>query len=134
LSFNTSFLGSNATVLGARLRLKQSTNNDAFDQLGPCMVDIEPAAFSGNAALQVGDFYYTDADTTLNAFEITGVGPSHWFVAELDSPADEVSNNDYTQFRIYFNHSNSINKYAGWYSGESTTNNGQPQLVVQYQE
>src|SRR5438309_515542 len=41
LSFNTSSLGPSTMVLGARLRLKQSTNNDAFDLLGPCMVDIQ---------------------------------------------------------------------------------------------
>ena len=134
LSFNTSFLGSNATMLGARLRLKQSTSNDAFDLLGPCMVDIQTGDFSANAALQIGDFYYTDANTTLNAFEVTGVGPDQWFQAELGAPEDIVSNDDYTQFRIYFNHSSTINKYAGWYSGESSSNSGQPQLIVRYKE
>ncbi len=135
LSFNTSLLGSDTTILGARLRLKQSTNNDAFDLLGPCMVDIETSAFSANSALQVGDFYYTDTNTTVDAFEITGVGSDQWFQAEVGpAAADEVSNDDYTQFRIYFNHSDTINKYAGWYSGESSDNNSQPQLIVRYQE
>ena len=131
LSFNTSLLGSNTTVLGARLRLKQFTNNDAFDLLGPCMVDIQRGAFSGDAALQIGDIYYTDANTTVDAFEITGVGPDQWFQAQV-ARADQVSNIDYTQFRIYFNHSDSVNEYAGWYSGESINN--QPQLIVRYEE
>ena len=134
LSFNTSLLGSNTTVLGAQLRLKQSTNNDAFDALGPCMVDIQTGVFSDSAALQVGDFYYTDANTSVDAFEIIGVGPDQWFQAVV-GPADQVSNSDYTQFRIYFNHVEGItNTWAGWYSGESSSNNSQPQLIVRYKE
>ena len=81
LSFNTSALGSTTIVLSARLRLKQYTNNDAFDLLGPCMVDVQKGAFSNDAALQVGDTYYTDANTTIDAFEIIGVGADEWFEA-----------------------------------------------------
>lgn len=132
LSFHTSSLGSNTTVLSAKLRLKQSTSNDAFDLLGPCIVDIQKGAFSGNAALQAGDDFYTDANTSLDAFEITGVGPEQWFQAIVGT-GDQVSNTDYTQFRIYFNHAQGVtNTWAGWYSGESTNN--EPQLIVRYKE
>jgi hypothetical protein len=131
LSFKTFTLGSNTTVLGAKLLLKQFTNNDALDLLGPCMVDIQTGAFSSNSALQISDFFYTDANTTVDAFEIIGVGADEWFEAVVGRAA-QVSNTDYTQFRIYFNHSSTINNYAGWYSGESTSN--EPQLVVRYKE
>jgi hypothetical protein len=46
--------------------------------------------------------------------------------------SNEVNNSDHTQFRIYFNHSGTINEYAGWYSGESE--DGPPQLLVRYKE
>ena len=95
------------------------------------MVDIQRGPFSNDAALEVGDIYYTDTNTTIDAFEIIGVGPEQWFQANVGS-ANQVSNSDYTQFRIYFNHSDSINKYAGWYSGESA--NKQPHLIVRYRE
>jgi hypothetical protein len=131
LSFNTSALGLNTTVLGAKLRLKQFTNDDPFDLLGPCMVDIQTGAFSGNASLQIGDFYYIDANTTVDAFEIVGVGSDEWFEAAVGHAA-QVSNTDYTQFRIYFNHSDTTNEYAGWYSGES--DDSPPQLLVRYKE
>ena len=131
LSFNTYTLGSNTTILGAKLRLKQFTDNDAFDLLGPCMVDIQTGAFSANASLQIEDFYYTDANTTVDAFEIIGVGANEWFEAVVRN-ADQISNTDHTQFRIYFNHSDTINEYTGWYSGES--DDSPPQLLVRYKE
>ena len=131
LSFNTSALGSNTTVLSANLRLKQYTNNDAFDLLGPCMVDVQKGAFSNDAALQIGDSYYTDANTTVDAFEIIGVGAGEWFEA-LVGRSNQVNNTDHIQFRIYFNHSDTINEYAGWYSGESE--DSPPQLLVRYKE
>jgi carbohydrate-selective porin OprB len=131
LSFNSSALGPNTTVLGAKLRLRQFTSNDAFDLLGPCMVDIQTGAFSTSPTLQFTDFYYTDANTTVNAFEIIGVGANEWFEAAV-SHAVQISNTDYTQFRIYFNHSDTINEYAGWYSGES--DDSPPQLLVRYKE
>ena len=131
LSFNTSALGSTTTILAGKLRLKQATSNDAFELLGPCMVDVQKGAFSNDAALQVGDSYYTDANTTIDAFEIIGVGADEWFEAVVGR-SDQVNNTDHTQFRIYFNHSDTINEYAGWYSGES--DESPPQLLVRYKE
>ena len=131
LSFQTFTLGSNTTVINAKLRLKQLTDSEAFDLLGPCMVDLQTSAFSTNPALEIADFYYTDANTTLDAFEIADVGSGQWFEIVIGK-ATQVSNADYTQFRIYFNHSDTINEYAGWYSGEST--GSEPQLIVRYKE
>ena len=131
LSFNTSALGSTTTILAGKLRLKQATSNDAFELLGPCMVDVQKGAFSHNAALEVGDISYTDANTTVDAFEIIGVGADEWFEAIVGG-SDRVNNTDHTQFRIYFNHSDMINEYAGWYSGES--DDSPPQLLVRYKE
>jgi hypothetical protein len=131
LSFNTSALGSTTTVLAGKLRLKQATSNDAFELLGPCMVDVQKGAFSHNAALEVGDVSYTDANTTIDAFEIIGVGADEWFEAIVGG-SDRINNTDHAQFRIYFNHSDTINEYAGWYSGES--DDSPPQLLVRYKE
>ena len=131
LSFNTSALGSSTNVLAAKLRLKQATTNDTFELLGPCMVDVQKGAFSNDAALQIGDVYYTDANTTIDAFEIIGVGADEWFEAVVGR-SGQVNNTDHTQFRIYFNHSDMINEYAGWYSGES--DDSPPQLLVRYRE
>lgn len=131
LSFNTSALGSGTTVLAAELRLKQATSNDVFELLGPCMVDVQKGAFSNDAALQIGDVSYTDANTTIDAFEIIDVGADEWFKAVVGR-SNQVNNTDHTQFRIYFNHSDTINDYAGWYSGES--DDSPPQLLVRYIE
>jgi hypothetical protein len=131
LSFNTSALGSTTTVLGAKLRLRQATSNDAFELLGPCMVDVQRGAFSVNPALEIADFFYTDTNTTVDAFEIIGVGADEWFEAVVGG-SNQVNNADHTQFRIYFDHSSAINEYAGWYSGES--DDSPPQLLVRYTE
>jgi hypothetical protein len=48
------------------------------------------------------------------SFEIIGVGANEWFEAAVGHAA-QISNTDYTQLRIYFNHSDTINEYAGWY-------------------
>ena len=45
------------------------------------MVDVQKGAFGNDAALQLGDIYYTDANTTIDAFEIIGVGADEWFEA-----------------------------------------------------
>jgi len=74
-------LGSTTTLLAAKLRLKQATSNDAFELLGPCMVDVQKGAFGNDAALQLGDIYYTDPNTTIDAFEIIGLGADEWFEA-----------------------------------------------------
>ena len=67
----------------------------------------------------------------LDAFEIIGVGADEWFAAVVGG-SDRVNNTDDTQLRIYFNHSDTINEYAGWYSGES--DGSPPQLLVRYKE
>jgi hypothetical protein len=47
LSFDTEWL-SGGKVLGAKLRLYQTSNDDAYTFLGPCHVDIRKGAFNAN--------------------------------------------------------------------------------------
>jgi hypothetical protein len=43
--------------------------------------DVQKGAFGNDAALQLGDIYYTDANTAIDAFEIIGLGADEWFEA-----------------------------------------------------
>jgi hypothetical protein len=135
LSFNTTPLGSAATILDAKLRLKQSTNNDAFNSLGTCTVDIQKGVFNSNVALEAAEF--TASATSVNVIgedELAGVDSGNWVEAELDpSYISDVNNTGRKQFRIYFNHVDGlVNTSVGWYSGEGVGN--EPQLIVQYTE
>ena len=50
---------------------------------------------------------------------------------DLGSLIDMQSNNDYTQMRILFQNGSVANRYEGWYSGNSASN--EPQLIIRYQ-
>jgi hypothetical protein len=135
LSFNTSSLGATATVLDAKLRLKQYSDNEGFDTLGPCIADIQKGDFHDKEKLEGADFDApeTDFDVTEEG-ALAGVDPENWVEAELD-PAyvTDVNNTDRTQFRLWFEHVDGLNdKSVQWYSSESIGN--EPQLIVQYTE
>ena len=135
VSFDTSVLGSAATILDAKLRLKQYTSSDGFKSLGACMVDIQKGDFNSNVELEGADFsaVETDFDVTEDG-GLAGVDPENWVEARLDPLyMSDVNNTDRTQLRIYFNHVDGVsNTSVGWYSGESAGN--EPQLIVQYTE
>jgi hypothetical protein len=132
VSFNTSLLTLSATILDAKLRLNQATSGANFALLGPCMVDVKQGSFNNNPVLEGLD--YSAGATTQNAFSVTNVGVKQWFTAELplSTAKFNISNTDHTQFRIYFAEGITSGRYEGWYSGESSGNNSQPQLIVQY--
>jgi hypothetical protein len=135
LSFDTSVLGSSATILSAKIRLKQTTDNSAFTSLGTCMVDSKKGGFNGSLMLEggTGGGDYTALADATNVSQVPFVSAGNWTIAELN-PNDakiDISNTDHTQFRLYFNHVMGVsNKTAGWNSGESIGN--EPQLIVQY--
>ncbi len=135
LSFDTSSLGSAATVLHAKLRLKQYSNNDGFDALGPCIADIQKGEFNDRAELEGADFdaLETDFDVT-EEDELAGVDSGNWMEAELDPLyVSDVNSTDRTQFRLWFEHVEGLSdKSVQWYSSESAGN--EPQLIVQYTE
>lgn len=135
LSFDTSSLGSAATVLHAKLRLKQYSTNDGFDALGTCIADIQKGEFNDRAELEGADFdaLETDCDVTAEG-ELAGVDSGNWVEAELDPLyVGDVNNADRTQFRLWFEHMEGLSdKSVQWYSSESAGN--EPQLIVQYTE
>ena len=136
LSFETSLLGEKATVVGATLRLKQYSDDKAFDALGSSFVDIAKGAFNDNAELEGADFAAAAAITNVinEDAPLSGVGAENWVEAEVAAAnVTYVNNADRTQFRLYFAHVDKLNDtFVGWYSGDSLDN--EPQLLVRYIE
>lgn len=145
LSFDTGALGMGG-VLEAKVRLYQTTNNDASDALGACQVDIATGAFNGNVALEKLDFNATA--TQEKVAQVQPLQPPQaapdWVEAELSplyaSPLytnlinmDPNQDMGRTQFRLRFEGTTN-SKQAGWDSGEtaSSTPSTPPQLIVQY--
>ena len=139
LSFETSALAG-ATVLSAKLRLYQTTNNDGYNALGSCQVDIRKGAFNGNLALEGNDF--NTSSTQDDAAQVRPLSPTQtapdWVEAEL-SPLylnqvnNATTNMGHTQFRLHFDGTTS-NKQVNWNAGEtvSETPSTPPQLIVRY--
>jgi hypothetical protein len=133
VSFDTGILTAGVTVLNAKLRLKQYTDNSGFDALGPCVVDIRKGPFNNNEALEADDFdaLETDMDVASDV-QLTGVDSGNWVEAELDADyISDINTEDRTQFRLWFPQVQGAGQQVvGWYSGESI--GSEPHLVVQY--
>jgi hypothetical protein len=136
LSFDTSPLGEKSTVIGARLRLKQFTDNKGFDSLGTCMLDVAKGAFNDNEELEGADFtaLATATNVTDEDAPLVGVDSENWAETDMaSSMVGYVNNIDRTQFRIYFAHADKVSDtVVGWYSGDSLDN--EPHLLVRYLE
>ena len=85
VSFPTSSLGSLATVVNARLRLKQYTDSESFKLLGECMADIQKGAFNGNPLLEGADFSATETSKEVTEEgTLVALEAGDWVEAELD--------------------------------------------------
>jgi hypothetical protein len=128
------------TGLSAKLRLYQTTNNDGYDALGACQVDLGKGAFSGNVVLEGMDFGAADTHddvAQVRPLDATQTAPD-WIEADV-SPLDlDAVNNGtgftgHTQFRLHFDGTTN-NEQVQWNSGETanSTPATPPQLIVQY--
>ncbi len=137
LSFDTSLIPSNATVLSATLRLKRGNvkGTNPFQTHGNCWVDVTTGGFSGNTVLQNSDF---EAEATVTQSAALSIADSNgsWSIAYLDIAGLEALNTEgKTQFRIYFqldDNDDLSNDYIGYYSGDNGNTTNRPQLVITY--
>ncbi len=138
LSFDTSSLGSNASILSATLKLKRGTVAGAnpFLTFGACRVDVKTGGFGGANALAAGDFEaaasYTQAATLSNAPNNGDIS-----TATLSIPAlAHINKTGQTQFRIYFataTDNDNADDYIGWYAADNGTASNRPVLEIVYQ-
>jgi hypothetical protein len=138
VSFDTSSIPDGATIVSATLRLRRGrlTGANPFATFGSCFVDVQSGGFSGNTALQNGDF--EAAATASQAATLTNApADGDWSEGVLDaSGLSAVNKTGTTQLRIYFqldDNDNGSDDYMGYYSGDSGNTANHPQLVVTYQ-
>ena len=135
LSFDTSRIPDDATIVSAVLRLTQgSREGSAFTALGPLHIDIAGAdGFGGSPSLETGDFEAGVEGVAVA--RIIGRG-NNVHTVELDRHARSLINKaGPTQFRLYFAQADNNNfrpDNVGFFSGDSIQPAKRPVLEIQF--
>ncbi len=134
LSFNTSLLPDNAVIVSVTLKFKHAgvSGTSPFNTHGKLLADIRKGAFSGNKALQIGDF---SAAASKNKTLLFTNKVNNWYSKSLN-PVNFLYLNlgGVTQFRLRFTLDDNNDFGADFlkiYSGNAAEAN-RPQLVVEY--
>lgn len=137
LSFDTSAIPDNATILSVELRLRRETEpGTPFNTLDALYADIGPLnGFSGNTTLQAGDFQVAAAANNVMNFD-RPANDGDWTAAQLGAGNfGRVNLTGYTQFRLQFespDDGDGTNDQLRIYSGNSGTPGNRPQLIITY--
>jgi titin len=138
VSFDTSSLPDGATIVSAKLRLRRGAlaGTNPFETHGICWVDIKGGSgFNGSSALSKEDFE-APADAARVGTLSNAPTTDAWSEAVIGSAGlPFVNRTGRTQFRFYFDlddNDDSGTDYIGWYSGENSTADNRPQLVIEY--
>jgi hypothetical protein len=136
LSFDTSSLPDNATIISATLKLKRGTISNNPSAFGAIYVDVQTYGINANIALENGDF----AAATTVSKSATMTYPSAngtWSTGSLNPAGlNAVNKAGRTQFRVYFNlddDNDAQADYLGFYSGDATSAADRPVLEIKYQ-
>jgi len=135
LSFNTVSLPDNAVVISAQVKIKRQglVGTDPFTTHGTLLQQIRNGSFSGNTALQTGDFSAAASPSSV-VDTFTGI-TYHWYGAQLnDANLPIINKAGVTQFRLFFSLDDNDDMsadYMKFFSGNSTSSNA-PQLIVIY--
>ncbi len=139
LSFDTSSLPDNATIVSVTLRMMRGSlsGTSPFTTHGTCYVDIKGGTgFNNSTTLQKQDFEAA-ADATQVATMSAPASNGSWSEGALNaSGRNLVNKTGKTQLRVYFSRDDNDdrgNDYMGFYSGENSTAGNRPQLVIVYQ-
>ncbi len=137
VSFDTSSIPQDSTIDSATLRLRfgRAIGQNVFETLGPCLIDVNSGAFSGNSALESSDFNATA--TAMSAGTLTNViTPGEWSEAQLNSNGlNAIDTAGITQIRAYCvvdDNGDSSQDTATFSSGELAQFS--PELVINYSE
>jgi hypothetical protein len=138
LSFNTT-LPVNAKITSVTLAFKYAgkTGTNPFSTHGNLLADVRKGAFSGNSALQLGDFNAKGTVTTykVKVLTYTNAPVNSWYSQSLN-PADFMFINPggVTQFRLRFSKDDNNDfgaDYLKIFSGNALDTD-RPQLVIEY--
>jgi hypothetical protein len=135
VSFDTSSLPDNATIVSTRLRVKRQgvVGTDPFTTHGALLLEIRNGPFGSSAALGFGDFSApVSSGTVPSSF---AADTSSWYAAELSSANLPFINKfGITQFRLFFSKDDNDDldaDYMKFFSGNSIDDN-EPELIITY--
>ncbi len=137
LSFDTSTLPANVTILSATLRMQRGAlgGNGSPSDFIAVQADIKTGGFNGNNALETADFQ-DPATATGVATMSYPASNGDWSEGTLDaSGLAAINRTGRTQFRLYTSlddDNDGTSDYMGCYAGEYAKADSQPQLVVTY--
>lgn len=133
LSFDTSALPDNATLISARMNIRQNTlvGKNPFTKLGLLWVDLAKPAF-GTPVLTIADFQVAATLKQVGAFGATPA--AGWYSAPLNAQSWTMLNKvGRTEFRLYFaldDNNDKVADFMRFNSGNAAA--GKPELVIQY--
>ncbi|MFO1434003.1 MAG: hypothetical protein U1F76_28580 [Candidatus Competibacteraceae bacterium] len=137
LSFDTSALPDNATILSATLRLQRGaiSGTNPFQTHGNLLADIKNGAFHNDPMLENVDFQSPATAVgvaTLSNAAFNGA----WSEGAIDANGlAAIDKSGRTQFRLYFSLDDNNDRdedLLGYYAGKCGTASSRPQLVVIY--
>jgi PKD repeat protein len=137
LSFDTSSLPDNVTIVSATLQLTRggTTGANAFNTHGVANIDIKKGSLGDNVALQNNDFE-ADVDAEQVAVITNQGGNGTTYTVSLNAEAlDHVNDAGRTQLRLYFSlddNDDRGNDYVGFYSANNNNAARHPKLILIY--
>jgi hypothetical protein len=139
LSFDTSSIPDGATIVSVTLRVRRIDlrGSNPFLSHGTALVDVRAGAFSGNAALEPGDFEAAPTATGVVALS-NAVADGDWSQGALNGAGlAAVNRTGLTQLRLYFSledDDDATSDFLTYRSGEDADAASRPQLIVVYQQ
>ncbi len=136
LSFDTSSLPDNATIVSVELRLKRSgvTGTSPFDTHGALWADVKTGGYGSSVSLAQSDFEAASTAAQVASLSNPLVN-GDWASGFFDSAGRAAVNlTGRTQVKIRFNlddNDDLSNDYMGFSSGEATTSS-RPVLIITY--
>ena len=138
LSFDTSALPDTSTIKSVTLKVRDvattGSSSNPFNSMGNLAIDVVNGSFSGNVALEAGDFQATASQNA--AFTIVNTLVNSWYSVAMPSASfGYVNKAGTTQYRLRFTtptNSNGAADYIALDSGDNATATYWPQLVITY--
>jgi len=138
LSFDTSSLPDNCTILSAHLLLTRGadTGTNPFEWAGDCVIDIAAPYFGDSNELENLDWQApASANSVANFLQDAGE-EQHMLSTKFNAAGlSNIDLNGKTQLRFYFTTSTNLDQATdclGFYSGESAVLTKQPKLLIRY--
>lgn len=137
VSFDTSALPNDATVVWARLKIRRTTSEgvNPFTTHGACRLDVRTGGFNGNVGLEAVDFQAL-ATADFAAVCSDPVAAGGWAYATLNGAGlAAINKTGYTQFRIAFTDGDDddlTTDVIRFSAGEEAVSGYRPQLDLLY--